>query len=257
MTTHAPATRTAGSVSKGLALFYGGLSYVLFLFTFLYAVGFVGNLLVPKSIDSGPAGPALPAVLLDAVLLGLFALQHSVMARPVFKRWWMRFLPRPVERSTYVLCASLLLCLVYWQWRPLPTVVWHISTAVGSAVVWALFGLGWLIVLLSTFMIHHFDLFGLRQVARFLQNQPEAPIGFKTRGFYQLVRHPIMLGFLLAFWAAPVMSVGHLLFSVATTAYILVGIQLEEHDLVNAFGDTYRAYRRQVFMFLPWRKGQG
>src|SRR5258707_2593144 len=257
MTTHTQATRTAGSVGKGLALFYGGLSYVLFLFTFLYAVGFVGNLLVPKSIDSGPAGPALPAVLLDAVLLGLFALQHSVMASPAFKRWWTRFLPRPVERSTYVLCASLLLCLVYWQWRPLPTVIWRLDTAVGSAVVWALFGLGWLIVLLSTFMIHHFDLFGLRQVARFLQNQPEAPIGFKTQGFYKLVRHPIMLGFLLAFWAAPVMSVGHLLFSLATTAYILVGIQLEEHDLVNAFGDTYRAYRRQVFMFLPWRKGQG
>lgn len=256
MTTHTPATRTAGSIDKGLAVFYGGLSYLIFLVTFLFAVGFVGNLLVPKSIDSGPVGPALPAVLLDAVLLGLFAVQHSVMARPSFKRWWTRFIPRPIERSTYVLCASLLLLLFFWQWRPLPAVVWRLDTVLGRGVVWALFGLGWLIALLSTFMINHFDLFGLRQVFRFLQNKPEAPIGFKTRGFYQLVRHPIMLGFLLAFWATPVMSVGHLLFSVASTAYILVGIQLEEHDLVNTFGDTYRAYRRQVFMFFPWRKRQ-
>ncbi len=254
MTTHANATRTPGIVGKGIALLYWGVAYVIFLFAFLFAVGFVGNLIVPKSIDSGPVGPALPAVLIDALLLGLFAIQHSVMARPAFKRWWTSFIPQPVERSTYVLFSSLLLLLLYWQWRPLPTVIWHIDNAMGSAVVWALFGIGWLIVLLSTFMISHFDLFGLRQVYHYLQNKQYTPIGFKTPGLYKLVRHPIMLGFLIAFWATPVMTVGHLLFSVATTAYILVAVQLEEHDLVSVFGDKYRAYRSQVYMLLPWRK---
>ena len=234
-----------------LALAYGVASYLAFFATFLYAAGFVGNLLVPKSIDSGPGGSLPVAVLIDTLLLLLFAVPHSVMARPAFKRWWTRFIPPPVERSTYVLVSSLALGLLFWQWRPIPAVVWHVANPVGHWFLHAVFWVGWTIVLVSTFLIDHFDLFGLRQVYLYASGRPYTPVRFRTAGFYRYVRHPIMLGFLLAFWASPTMTLGHLLFAVATTAYILIALQLEERDLVGVHGEQYRAYRKQVSMLFP------
>lgn len=238
-------------MTRTLALLYGFLCYVVFLFAFVYAIGFVGNLVVPKSIDSGEAGAFWPSLLVNLGLLGLFAVQHSVMARPGFKRWWTRFVPEPVERSTYVLFASLALLLLYWQWRPLPEVVWSVEHEVGRAVLWALFGLGWGLVLLSTFMISHAHLFGVKQVHAFWRRKQPASPGFQTPGLYRHMRHPIMAGFFVAFWATPAMTVGHLVFALATTGYILIAVQLEERDLVRAFGERYEAYRRQVPMFVP------
>jgi methanethiol S-methyltransferase len=252
MTTQADTTRVSGSTGRILALLYGAICYVVFLGAFLYSIGFVGNLLVPKSIDTGTAGPL--ALLIDALLLALFAIQHSVMARPAFKRWWTTIIPQPIERSTYVLLTSLLLLLLYWQWQPLTATIWRVDNAIGKATLWALFALGWLIVLFSTFMISHFDLFGLRQVYLHVRNREYNDLSFRMQGLYKIVRHPIMLGFLIAFWATPVMTIGHLVFSIATTGYILVALQLEEHDLVKSYGDRYRAYQRQVFMLLPWKK---
>ena len=238
-------------MSRILALAYGVASYLAFLAAFLYAIGFVGNLPVPKSIDSGPAGPPLSAALVDALLLLLFAVPHSVMARPAFKRWWTKFVPPPVERSTYVLVSSLALALLFWQWRPIPGLVWDVTNPVGRWLLAAVFWLGWVVVLVSTFLIDHFDLFGLRQVYLFASGRAYSPPAFKVGGLYRYVRHPIMLGFLLAFWATPTMTVGHLLFAVATTAYILIALQLEERDLVGYHGDQYRAYRMQAGMLLP------
>lgn len=238
-------------MTRPLALLYGLACYVVFLFAFAYAIGFVGNLVVPRSIDSGEAGAFWPSLLVNVGLLGLFAVQHSVMARPAFKRWWTRFVPEPVERSTYVLFASLALLLLYWQWRPLPGVVWSVEHEAGRAVLWALFGIGWGLVLLSTFMISHAHLFGVKQVHTFWSREEPASPGFQTPGLYRHMRHPIMTGFLIAFWATPVMTVGHLVFALATTGYILIALQLEEHDLVAAFGARYEAYRRRVPMFVP------
>ncbi|MBM3600348.1 MAG: isoprenylcysteine carboxylmethyltransferase family protein [Alphaproteobacteria bacterium] len=245
-----------GGIASGL---YGGLAYFVFLATFLYAVAFVGNLPVPKTIDSGQAGPLVHALLIDALLLGLFAVQHSVMARPLFKRWWTRLVPPPVERSTYVLLASLVLLLLFWQWRPIPQPVWSVTNPAGSLVLHAVFWTGWGVVLFSTFLINHLELFGLRQVYARLRNETLPPPVFKAPLFYRNVRHPIYFGFLLAFWAAPTMTAGHLLFAVATTGYILLGIYLEERDLIALFGDRYRRYREQVSMLipLPARKTQG
>ena len=237
-----------------LAFAYGMISYLVFFVSFLYAIGFVGNIVVPKSIDSGRPEALVPSLIIDAVLLGLFAIQHSVMARPGFKRWWTKFIPEPIERSTYVLLSSLLLILLFWQWRPILSVVWNVTNPVGSLVLTSLFWAGWLLVLASTFVINHFDLFGLRQVYLFLKGKQYTNLVFRKRFFYKLVRHPLLLGFMIAFWATPKMSLGHLVFAIATTAYMLIAIQLEERDLANIHGESYREYRREVSMLIPLPK---
>ncbi|MCK1745574.1 isoprenylcysteine carboxylmethyltransferase family protein [Bradyrhizobium sp. 139] len=229
---------------------YAIVSYGVFTASFLYALGFVGNYVVPKSIDVGSHTNLSEAIVVDLLLLGLFAIQHSVMARPAFKRWWTKFLPVACQRSTYVLLSSLILLLLFWQWRPIPTPVWQAS----GIAAWVLTGvhwLGWLIVLASTYMIDHFDLFGLRQAFFALRGAEMPGQSFRTPLLYKIVRHPLMLGFLLAFWATPEMTAGHLLFAVANTAYILVALQFEERDLVTEFGATYQQYRRRVPMLVP------
>ncbi len=234
-----------------LSFLYGLATYALFLCVFVYAIGFVGNLFVPKSIDSGAPAPLAESVAVNALLLGVFAVQHSVMARPGFKRVWTRLVPPSIERSTYVLFASLALALLFWQWRAMPERVWSVESSAGQAALLLLFAAGWSIVLGSTFMISHAHLFGLRQVHDHLRGKEPGAATFETPALYRHLRHPIMLGFLIAFWATPLMTRGHLLFAVATTAYILIAVRLEERDLVAAFGDRYRAYRQQVPMFLP------
>ncbi|QDV35573.1 methanethiol S-methyltransferase [Tautonia plasticadhaerens] len=244
-------------MSRILALAYGVASYLAFLASLLYAVGFVGDLLVPRSVDAGrPRSPMGVAVPVDLLLLGLFAVPHSVMARPWFKRRWTRFVPPPVERSTYVLTSSLLLGLLFWQWRPIPIVIWHIDNPVGRWLMGAIFWAGWALVLVSTFLIDHFDLFGLRQVYLHATGRPYTPIEFKTPGPYRYVRHPLMTGFLLAFWATPRMTAGHLLFAGATTVYILIALRFEERYLVGFHGERYEAYREQAGMLLPSLKSR-
>jgi protein-S-isoprenylcysteine O-methyltransferase Ste14 len=236
--------------ARFLIMLYAILSYAVFLVSFLYAVGFVGNYLVPKSIDVGGPANLSEAIVVNLLLLGLFALQHSIMARPAFKQWWAKILPVACKRSTYVLLSSLILLLLFWQWRPIPTSVWRID----GIAAWLLIGvhwLGWLIVLASTFMIDHFDLSGLRQAFFALRGAEIPGQTFKTPLLYKIVRHPLMLGFLLAFWATPKMTAGHLLFAIMTTVYILVALQFEERDLIAEFGTTYQQYRQRVPMLLP------
>jgi protein-S-isoprenylcysteine O-methyltransferase Ste14 len=238
------------------ALLYGMVAYLVFFATFLYAIGFVEDLVVPVTIDGGiaPRTTLLRSLIINLALMSIFAAQHSVMARPQFKRWWTKFVPASVERTTYVLLASLALALLIWQWRPMPAIVWQITQPQLAAAVTGLSFLGWLIVLSSTFLINHFELFGLHQVVNNLSGRPMPRPRFRTPLFYRFVRHPIYLGFIIAFWAAPTMTQGHLLFAAVTTAYILVGIWLEERDLVALFGDEYRRYRQRVAMLVPGRR---
>jgi protein-S-isoprenylcysteine O-methyltransferase Ste14 len=241
------------------AVLYGIVAYGVTLVALLYLIGFTGNLIVPKSIDSGTAGPLLQSVIVDTMLIGLFAVQHSVMARPGFKRWWTRIVPPSVERSTYVLFASFALLILYWQWQPIPALVWTVQNPTAATVLDGIFWLGWVVLVASTFLLSHFELFGLSQVfARLFGKQP-TEAKFRAPLFYRRVRHPIYLGVLLAVWATPVMTAGHLLFSIVLTGYILIGIQLEEHDLVQQFGEQYRRYRQHAAMLfpLPGRKFTG
>lgn len=241
-------------MSRVLALLYGVACYAVFFATFLYAIGFVAGIGVPKHIDSGATGTLASALAIDIALLGLFAVQHSGMARPGFKRWWTRIVPVPIERSTYVLLSSVALIVLFAFWRPLPQQVWNVGNGAAGVALQGLSALGWLLVLTGTFLINHFDLFGLRQVWRYSRGRgaDEGVPPFVTRAFYRIVRHPLMLGFLIAFWATPTMTFGHLLFALATTGYILLAVRfLEERDLVAMYGDTYRDYQRRVPMILP------
>ena len=237
---------------RTLSFLYGVVCYVAFFVSFLYVIGFVGNLLVPKSIDSGSESSLSQSLLINITLLGLFAIQHTVMARPAFKRWWTKIVPVQVERSTFVLAASLILMLLYWQWRPMPGVIWSVENPVGSAILFGLFWLGWGTVLFSSFIINHFDLFGLRQVWLQLTNREYHHVEFQTKSLYRYIRHPLMLGLIIGSWATPRMTTGHLLFAVASTAYILIGIRFEEHDLVRFLGKDYDEYRHRVPMFIPF-----
>jgi protein-S-isoprenylcysteine O-methyltransferase Ste14 len=236
------------------AFLFGTVAYLVFFGTICYAVGFVAGMVVPKGIDDGTVVPTVAALIINLVLLSLFAVQHSVMARKPFKRWWTQFVPHSIERSVYVLLASLTLILLFWQWRPMPEIVWQVADPTAAMALIALSLVGWLLVLTSTFLINHFELFGLHQVIINLAGRTMPEPRFKTPVLYKLVRHPIYLGFIIAFWATPVMTVGHLLFAAVTTAYIFVGIFLEERDLVAQFGEQYQRYRAQVGMLIPSRR---
>ena len=242
-------------MSRIVAFLYGLAAYLVFFVTFLYAIGFVTGLVVPKGIDTGAVVPLGEALIVNVLLMSLFAVQHSVMARKPFKRWLTQFVSPTIERSTYVLLASLALALLFWQWRPIPTIVWEIENQQIALAVMQLSFVGWVLVLVSTFLINHFELFGLHQVVANLAGRAMPETRFKTPVLYKVVRHPIYLGFIIAFWVAPTMTTGHLLFAAVTTAYIFVGIFLEERDLTEQFGDQYRRYRQQVAMLLPFGRG--
>jgi protein-S-isoprenylcysteine O-methyltransferase Ste14 len=247
-----PSTAEPMSLAARIAVFaYGLLAYISFVGAILYAIGFVANFLVPKSIDSGTPGRLVPSLLFNTAVLSVFVLQHTIMARPWFKRWWTRIIPACVERSTFVLTASAALGLAFWLWRPLPSVIWSVDTRAAAVALTGLSLFGWALVLVSSFMVSHWDLFGLRQVFLRLTNQEYRTIGFRIVGLYRLVRHPLMLGFIIAVWATPVMTVGHLFFAVMITGYIFLGTTLEERDLVAHFGDQYRSYRRRVPGIFP------
>ena len=238
-------------VQKIFFFIYGLICYVIFFTTFLYAIGFVGNFLVPKSMDTGGRTSFIKALVTDALLLVVFAVQHSGMARQGFKNAWTKIIPKPIERSTYVMCTSLALIFLFWQWEPLGIKLWDLSETVAEPILWCLCGLGWLIVLLSTFMINHFELFGLQQVYLNLVGKEQEKIEFKIVGFYKYLRHPIYFGFIIAFWSTPVMTLTHLLFICGIFIYILVGIFLEEKDLIALYGNQYREYKEKVSMLIP------
>jgi protein-S-isoprenylcysteine O-methyltransferase Ste14 len=230
---------------------YGVIGYLLFFAAILYGIGFVGNLYVPKGIDGGEVGPPAAAIAVNIGLLLLFAIQHNVMARPWFKDWWTQYVPRPIERSTFVAASSLILMLLYWQWRPMPIVVWQVENVIGRGVLWALYFAGWAIVFYSSFVIDHFELFGLKQVWMHLRGREPTPVLFSERSLYRWVRHPLMLGFIVAFWSAPTMSQGRLLFAAVTTLWIPIAIRIEERDLMHFLGQPYRRYRERTPMLLP------
>jgi protein-S-isoprenylcysteine O-methyltransferase Ste14 len=244
----------ANVMNRTVAFVYGTVCYILFLATFLYAIAFVGNIGIARTIDGDPLVPFGHALLINVALLGIFAVQHSGMARQGFKRWWTGVLPKPVERSTYVLFTNLALLLLFHQWEPMGGVIWDIKNPVGQGVMYSLFAFGWLLALYTTFLINHFDLFGLRQVWLYFRGKEYTPLGFKTPRVYQYVRHPLYVGFLFGFWATPTMTAAHLVFAIATTAYILIAIQLEERDLVEIHGQTYADYRQRVPMLVPGMK---
>lgn len=241
-------------MKKFLFLVYGVICYLIFFVTFCYAVGFVSALVVPKHIDSAPQSPLGYAFVVNAILLSIFALQHSIMARPAFKRWWTRFVPEPIERSTYVLLASLCLILLFWYWQPMGGVIWEVSAPTARILLQALCLLGFTIVLVSTLMINHFDLFGLRQVWLYFSGKKYEPLTFRTPLFYKHVRHPLYLGFMIAFWSTPVMTAAHLFFAIMTTLYMLTAIQFEERDLITHFGARYEEYKRSAPMLIPFTK---
>ena len=243
-------------MKKIFFLLYGIISYLAFFGTFLYTIGFVGNFIVPKTIDGDPQTSLVSAILINASLLLLFALQHSIMARPAFKRWWTRFVPQPMERSTFVLLSSLCLMLMMWQWQPIGGMVWSIENETVKTILMITNLAGWFIVLLSTFMINHFDLFGLRQTWLYFIGKPYTELPFRLPLFYRFVRHPLYLGFLIAFWSASTMTVAHLLFAVLTTGYILTAIRLEEKDLLKQFGQKYRDYKKWAPMIIPFTKAK-
>jgi methanethiol S-methyltransferase len=244
-------------MKKAFAIAYGLAAYALFFGTFLYAIGFVGGFVVPKSIDSGPAAPLGEALAVNLGILVLFAVQHTIMARPRFKEWFTGFTPRHLERSTFVAITSLILCLLFWQWRTLPATVWDVSDSAFAPVLVGISLGGWAVVLASSVMIDHFELFGLKQVYLFVTGRAPAPPSFVVRGLYKVVRHPLMLGFLVAFWATPHMTVGHLVFTLGTSGYVLLGTRIEERDLVGAIGDAYRSYQRRVPALIPFTKRAG
>tara|TARA_R110002074_G_scaffold382346_1_gene561900 strand:- start:59 stop:796 length:738 start_codon:yes stop_codon:yes gene_type:complete len=242
-------------MKKVFILIYGALAYIIFLIAFLYAIGFVGNIYVPKTIDSGAQSTLLSSILVNFGLLSVFALQHSIMARPAFKKWFNSIFDQAIERSTYILLSSLALLLIYWQWQPVTTIVWEAESKIVIYFLYGVFFLGWLIVLLSTFMINHFELFGLAQIFNNFKNRKTPNPDFQTNYFYKIVRHPIMLGFLIAFWATPAMTIGHLLFTLVTTAYIFVAVKyLEEKDLKKFIGEKYKDYQEEVPMIIPFTK---
>jgi methanethiol S-methyltransferase len=252
---HSVGPDIAGSRAfKVLAFLYGIAAYLVFFVTILYAIGFVMGLVVPKTIDTGGDSSVIEAVIVNLLLMALFAVQHSVMARQQFKAWWTHYVPQAVERSTYVLFASLALLLLFWQWRPMPAIIWNVSDPDLAVTIVTLSVAGWVLVFMSTYLINHFELFGLQQVAQNLVDKQPPPARFKTPLLYKFVRHPIYLGFIIAFWAAPTMTAGHLLFAAVTTLYILLGIALEERDLIALFGDDYRQYKQRVSMLIPWRR---
>ncbi|NEP52397.1 MAG: isoprenylcysteine carboxylmethyltransferase family protein [Moorea sp. SIO3C2] len=232
-------------------LIYGILCYLLFLVTILYAIGFTSNFLVPKSMDTGGSTSFIQAIIIDTLLLGVFGVQHSGMARQGFKKVWTKIIPKVVERSTYVLCSCLALALLFWQWQPLGFILWNLSGTVFETILWCLSGLGWLIIFISTFMINHFELFGLQQVFLNLMGQESQTPEFKVAGFYKYVRHPLYFGFVIAFWSTPVMTLTHFFFASGILGYILVGIFLEEKDLIALYGDKYRDYKQKVSMLIP------
>lgn len=243
---------------KRIAFFlYGTFCYLFFLGIFLYAVGFLGNFGVPNTIDGQPQVSVWQALAINTLLLGLFAVQHSVMARQGFKRWWTRYVPRPIERSTYVLFTNIALALLFYFWQPMGGAIWHVQDPMGQGLLYGVFAAGWGLVLMATLLINHFDLFGMRQVWLYLRNQEYTPLPFKTPALYRHMRHPLYVGWLLVFWATPTMTVAHLVFAVTTTLYILVAIQWEEKDLVAFHGKAYQEYRRHVPMLIPrfWKKG--
>jgi len=242
-------------MKKSVIFIYGIIAYCVFLISFLYAIGFVGNIIVPKSIDSGTETTLISSILINVILLSVFALQHSIMARPAFKNWFTSIISPAIERSTYILLSSLCLLLIYWQWQPITTIVWEAENKIAAIVLKGIFYLGWLIVLLSTFMINHFELFGLAQIFDNLKNRQTPNPKFQTNYLYKIVRHPIMLGFIIAFWATPSMTVGHLLFTLVTTIYIFIAVKyLEEKDLRKFIGEKYETYQKEVPMIVPFTK---